>query len=259
MVGSNLCLSGDSSSNLTMGGTLTGPNAGSAGGTLTMTGNAFASGNINVSGGASAAGGSITTNNGGGSINTTGVGSIGMGVAATRTTLVGSATAARTVTLPDFTGTLLADRVGAVVQSVQATYTTSADLTTQLPVDNTIPQSGEGTQIISKSITPTSASNKVRLRFVGNVAISTAGYVGVAVFNGGSNAIVSSAVYSGGGTQPTAVAIEYIDSPASASAVTYTVRVGPDAAVTVRLNGAAGTRLLGGNQAASLVLEEIVA
>jgi len=63
-------------------------------------------GSINTSAGATGEGGSINTSNDGGSINTRGVGSIQLGVSATRTTLNGSATAARTVTLPNITGTL---------------------------------------------------------------------------------------------------------------------------------------------------------
>lgn len=70
----------------------------------------FASGSatggyINTSG-ATGAGGNINTSSGGGSINTRGTGSIELGVSATRTTLNGSATNARTVTLPNITGTL---------------------------------------------------------------------------------------------------------------------------------------------------------
>ena len=70
----------------------------------------FASGSstggyINTSG-ATGVGGNIDTSSGGGSINTRGTGSIQMGVVGTRTTLNGSATAARTVTLPNITGTL---------------------------------------------------------------------------------------------------------------------------------------------------------
>jgi hypothetical protein len=63
-------------------------------------------GNINTSGGVAAVGGSINTSNGGGSINTTGTGSIQLGVSTTRTTLNGNASADRTVTLPNITGTL---------------------------------------------------------------------------------------------------------------------------------------------------------
>jgi len=85
------------------------------GGTIDTRNNTSTGGNINTSGGASGVGGSINTSNnggsintsnGGGSINTAGTGSIQLGVSATRTTLNGNGTAARTVTLPNITGTL---------------------------------------------------------------------------------------------------------------------------------------------------------
>lgn len=51
-------------------------------------------------------GGSITTYDGGGSINTRGTGSIELGQSGTRTTLTGTATANRAISLPDLDGTL---------------------------------------------------------------------------------------------------------------------------------------------------------
>jgi len=63
-------------------------------------------GSIYTNGSGTEPGGSINTSSGGGSINTRGTGSIEFGVSTTRTTLNGSATAARTVTLPNITGTL---------------------------------------------------------------------------------------------------------------------------------------------------------
>ena len=52
-------------------------------------------------------GGSIATSNGGGSIATGGTGSIELGNSGTRTTILGTATAARTVSFPDASGTLV--------------------------------------------------------------------------------------------------------------------------------------------------------
>ena len=63
-------------------------------------------GTLNMSGGADASGGSINTSDGGGSINTRGTGSIELGVNATRTTLTGTATEARAISLPNASGTL---------------------------------------------------------------------------------------------------------------------------------------------------------
>jgi hypothetical protein len=81
---------------------------GAAGGNIyTYASGIYAGGSINTSGGGTAAGGSITTNNGGGSINTTGNGSIQFGVAANRITLQGtSGSSGKTQTLPNLTGTV---------------------------------------------------------------------------------------------------------------------------------------------------------
>lgn len=87
-----------------------GTNSGYGGGNIkTSAGTAGSGGFISTYGGAIGSGGSINTSNGGGSINTTGVGSIGLGVAGagTRTTLNGSASGSdKTITLPNATGTV---------------------------------------------------------------------------------------------------------------------------------------------------------
>jgi hypothetical protein len=69
---------------------------------------------------------------------------------------------------------------GAVLQVVEANYTTSASTTSVIPMDSTIPQNTEGTEILSASITPTSSSNKlfiqVSLPFIdGSTALLIAG------------------------------------------------------------------------------------
>jgi hypothetical protein len=81
--------------------------------------------------GNSAAGGSINTSNGGGSINTRGTGSIELGVSGTRTTLTGTATANRAISLPNRSGTAVvsdtsagsgSDVVNNIVSLTQAEY-----------------------------------------------------------------------------------------------------------------------------------------
>jgi hypothetical protein len=83
--------------------------AGAQGGSINTNGGAtlFSAqgGSINTSGGDSA-GGTINTSDGGGSVNTRGTGSIGLGVSGTRTTLTGTATADRAISLPNASGTI---------------------------------------------------------------------------------------------------------------------------------------------------------
>jgi len=81
--------------------------------------NTESGGSLNLSAGAEP-GGSINTSDGGGSINTRGTGSIGLGVSGTRTTLTGTATADRAISLPDTSGTiaLLSNFLGAFKDAV---------------------------------------------------------------------------------------------------------------------------------------------
>jgi|GEM_PF-6254648 len=92
---------------------------GSGGGINTSTSGFYNGGAINTSGNDNGVGGNITTastsspggnintGNGGGSIDTTGTGSIGYGVSGTRTTVVGTASVDHVISWPDAAGTVL--------------------------------------------------------------------------------------------------------------------------------------------------------
>lgn len=146
---------------------------------------------------------------------------------------------------------------GFCVQRSYAEYTTSADLTTAIPYDDSIPQNGEGTQVLTASITPLKTTNRVRARVMGfgagNVSVVT---MSVALFR---NSVADALRASGERATQTDAAnplmLEFEDSPGSTSAQTYNVRVGPDAG-TMRLNGTSTARRFGGVAAMTLVLEE---
>ena len=127
------------SGTLTMAGSI---NTGELGGSIVTAGNLFyarSGGSINTSsfdqeggsidtGGVGAPGGSITTSNGGGSITTNGNGSIGLGIAANRITLVGTtASNGKTATFPNVTGTVAVAATSATAtQALFATATAGA-------------------------------------------------------------------------------------------------------------------------------------
>lgn len=98
------------------------------GGSLIMNAEGYGNGgSINTSDGGGSisttqSGGSINTSNGGGSIDTRGTGSIQFGIAGTRTTLTGTATADRAISLPDMGGEL-------IVQNNSSIYTYNGDIT----------------------------------------------------------------------------------------------------------------------------------
>lgn len=156
--------------------------------------------------------------------------------------------------LPALDASNLTNVPSKIIQTVYAEYTTQATFTASIPADNTIPQSTEGTQILSASITPMSASNRVRASvFLAGTVASGGSAIG-ALFRGGANAIAAKNVagLSFSGESATFPDFIYEDSPGTTSALTYTVRVGGTGGLNAKMN-----ELLGGSQRCVLILEEI--
>lgn len=142
-----------------------------------------------------------------------------------------------------------------------AEYTAwSGGITSVIGIDDTIPQVTEGFQLLSATITPTSASNKIEIMVLGNATqLNGDGYHIAAIFvNGAANAVASTAVTCKVGYEsPVALFHEY--TPGSTSAQTITVRVGTNnSAVPTIINGYS-TRFLGGTQKYILKVREIPA
>lgn len=149
---------------------------------------------------------------------------------------------------------------GVIVNRAYGSYSTSTSLSTVIPSDDTIPQVGEGTQIISVTITPKATTNIIRARFQCLAStITSADTVVAALFrNGGANAIATGATTTPSAGYQTPVVFEFEDSPGSTSLQTYTVRMGAGVYATY-VNGTNAGRFWGGSAHATLILEEIVA
>lgn len=146
-----------------------------------------------------------------------------------------------------------------VVDRVYAEYTANADLTTVIPFDDTIPQSTEGTQILSVSITPKANTSRLRVRFQGCGSVSAQNDVMMAALFVGASANAAAASF--GSAAPVAgslvsTVLEYEFVPGSTAAQTLAVRVGPSTG-TLRLNGTTSARRFGGTARATLIVEEI--
>ena len=106
-----------------------------------MQGTAGVGGSINLSASGAFGGGSIDLSAGGGSINTRGTGSIGLGNSGTRTTLTGTATADRAISLPNASGTLglsePSDSTFRIVGSSDATKKVAFEVDTNISASTT--------------------------------------------------------------------------------------------------------------------------
>lgn len=147
-----------------------------------------------------------------------------------------------------------------IVQVVNTTTGAAATGTTVTPLDDTVPQNTEGTNIaaLNCAITPTATTNKLKIDVVviagldgadvGIVALhqdSTAGALAAALFHCGANEV------------QTVKFTHYMDA-GTTSETTFKVNIGTATGVAFRLNGANGAgRKLGGVLSSSVTVTEI--
>lgn len=151
--------------------------------------------------------------------------------------------------------------VGSVIDSVFAKYIGNDDLpapTYVIPIDDTIPQITEGAALINTSITPKSATNKLRFRFRGEACMSAASSFTVALFvNGVANAVAANYTTCPGASYGCTTTIEHEQVAGTTTSIAVQVRAGP-ANGNMRFNGQMAGRYYGGTSATTLVIEEIV-
>jgi hypothetical protein len=153
---------------------------------------------------------------------------------------------------------------GVTLQTVYAQTTSIQVIDQIIPADNTKPQSTEGEEIITASITPSSSTNKILIEAMiqGAGPVTAGGTIALALFkNNDTSAIATS--YSthaaGFGNQ---IWIVHQDSPATTSTTTYKLRAGYPGAGSSGLymnGGAAGESVYDGTVASWMKLTEIKA
>lgn len=144
--------------------------------------------------------------------------------------------------------------------TVQVVNTTSTDVatgSTQIPADNTIPQNTEGDEYMTRSITPTSATNKLRIDVVVCVSNdSGTGNIAALFQDSTANALACAAQYETAGHLVTINFTHYMNA-GTTSATTFKVRAGNGGTGTTTFNGVSAGRLFGGVCASSITITEI--
>lgn len=171
------------------------------------------------------------------------------------------ATSDKTITVPNRTGTLqLNTTPGQIVQRVEATpYTTYTAVTTPYMVfDDTVPQNTEGTEWVTVSITPTSATNRLVIRsdipYFTVVTANTA--VAMALFQDSTaNALRVSAV-NVTQNESGSLSLHHEMAAGTTSATTFKIRAA-SASGGMNINGGTAARLFGGISAVTLSVTEI--
>lgn len=138
------------------------------------------------------------------------------------------------------------------VVAVDATYRT---VSATAVVDDTIPQSSEGDSIDTVVITPSTSSAQVKLEW-NLFGVSSADMtLVVSIFTDSETDATYSEVVTAVNGNYTKITGVYVDSPATTSAVTYTLRIGTTTG-TFDINGSTSARLMGGVATTTLIASE---
>lgn len=147
---------------------------------------------------------------------------------------------------------------GAIIGEATGSYALATSLNSTIPVDDSVPLIGEGTEIISVSYTTKYATSKVRVRISGFVVRGTASLISLALF-ADSNCLNVATIRPTDAGDPGTFSIEHEYSPAGAAAITFSARAGSSNGGTFSFNASgAGTRIFGGAAAVRMVVEEIL-
>ena len=145
-----------------------------------------------------------------------------------------------------------------LVQQVNTQTGAVATGTTVIPFDDTIPQSGEGTQFMTLAITPTSATNNLFIQVDAICSYSIANSMTAALFQDSTaSALAAASEYQTTGTGITTISFNHTMTAGTTSATTFKIRIGGETAGTLTFNGIAGGRIMGGVYASSITITEI--
>ena len=143
-----------------------------------------------------------------------------------------------------------------MAQIVTEAHTTYATGTTNIPADDTTPQNTEGTEIITKAITPTSSSNRLFFTFSGNLQNSSTQNIAFTLFqDSGASAIAMGWSMCHMGNHQNHLGFTHDMVAGTTSSTTFKIRMGGEGG-TYRTNGSSSARRYGGISANRLTIIE---
>jgi len=136
---------------------------------------------------------------------------------------------------------------GLPVQVVSTPFSAVATGTTTIPLDDTIPQITEGTEFMTRAITPKSATNILVIESVlllSNSA-SSVEIIGALFQDATANALATTVQFMATATGVVTVVVAHTMTAGTTSSTTFRVRAGGHTAGTTTFNGQSGARLFG--------------
>lgn len=156
-------------------------------------------------------------------------------------------------------GTWQTAGAGKLIQVVNTQTSAVQTGSTTIPFDDTIPQNTEGNQVMTLAITPTSATNKLKIEVTVFVtADSGTPWLIAALFQDSTaNALAADALFTSTATAGGTITFTHYMTSGTTSSTTFKVRVGCSAG-NITFNGQSTARRFGGVIVSSITISEIV-
>lgn len=154
--------------------------------------------------------------------------------------------------------TSVASFVGTEIVNIQySTDTSHTTGTTAIVNDDSIPQITEGDQFLALDYLPMDSNNILHVEAVikTRIGANTGGQIAL-YKDGASNAIAAAQNEGSSGGTDSDLRIDYLTTAGTTDLISYTVRAGDDSGDTFSMNGANGSRLLGGVQMSYIKVTE---
>jgi hypothetical protein len=146
---------------------------------------------------------------------------------------------------------------GQVVQRTHLPLTSVVAVAADIPIDDTVPQNTEGTQVLSHAHTPLAVGNKLLVRV--NLTLTTGGgspTVAAALFRSGSASAIAATLVDGPAQTSVTFEAEYTV-VTNLNPITFTVRVGHGGGTCVVNGDASSNRFFGAITKSSITVEEL--
>jgi len=160
-------------------------------------------------------------------------------------------------------GSILLDTAaaGTIVQVKNVMDFNKVNGSTVMPEDDTIPQNDEGVEFLTLDITPTSATNKLKIEVHGFWNTQAQNWATMALFQDSTanalNAVTIIEIGSVNATVLTGTSLVHFMDAGTTSTTTFKVRVGSKAAGNVTMNGVNDVRKFGGVMGSGITITEI--
>ena len=145
---------------------------------------------------------------------------------------------------------------GQQVQIGYATSGTQIQASTTIPLDDTIPQNTEGTELITLAFTPKSASSTLIIEGFCFYSSTQTGTLALFV-DSTADALAATAADAGSNTA-TDISVKHSVASGSTSARTYKLRLGTSGGAEWEVNGVNGSQVFGGTACLVLKVTEVL-